>query len=186
LPDARVQAADAKVVDGVQLVAPGMKISLEVNYSGSAEERQKIVDRFTKQLTDNGVIIADGQSTKLICETKAGQSQTGTFHHNNMFGNVPDRGDETVTATQTIYRVAFEADGKELWAVTSISGGYLPNMIWEKKGQSAADVIADENKPQLGFFLRVDLPKTILKPADPVGTSQFASTGGVGRPRNGR
>jgi hypothetical protein len=183
LPDARVRAADQKIADGVAAVREGMSVSLEVNFSGSAEDRQKIVDRFTRQLAANGITIADGLSTKLICETKAGKSETGTYGGNAFSRN--NRGPETVTATQTIYRVAFEADGKELWAVNNQSGGYLPNLIFEKQNQSAADVIAEENKPQLSWFLSVNLPRRILKPADPAGTSPFASTGAVGRPRNG-
>jgi hypothetical protein len=184
LPDARVRAADAKVPDGVPLVKEGMAVSLQVNVDGSAEDRQKIVDRFTRQLTENGITIADGLPTKLICETKAGNSQTKTYRP-DVF-NRTHHGDETVTVTQTLYRVAFEVDGKEVWAVNNQSGGYLPNMIFEKQNQSAADAVAEQNKPQLSWFLSVILPKTILKPADPIGTSPFASTNAVGRPRNGR
>lgn len=178
LPDARAAAADRTVADGLQLVGPGTKISLEVNYSGSDDDKKKIVDRFTRELTANGVEVADGQSVKLICETKTGKSETETYR----FGG--NRGDETVTATQTIYRVAFEADGKELWAMTSVTGGYLPWTVFVKKGQSAADALANENKPQLNFFLQTHIPAVIIKPADPVGQSPFGASPTGGRVRN--
>jgi hypothetical protein len=180
-PDPKVLAADQHIADGVLLVQPGSKVSLQVNVDGTADDRQKITDHFTQLLSDGGLTIADGQPVRLIVETKAGQSQTKTY--TRMFGNANGNGNETVTATQTICRIAFEADGKEVWAVTSTSGGYLPNQLWLKKDQSAADAIAQQNKPQLSWFLKNDIPQTILKPTDPAGSEPFPATEAVGRMR---
>jgi hypothetical protein len=182
LPDQPALLADKKALGGVFLLRPGASVALQVSVNGTDDDRKRITDRLTAQLQEANITISDSAPVKLVAETKNGDTHTQTYRPTSIGQNSNQT--ETVSATTTIYSLSYVVDGKPVWAVTSQSGGYLPMFIYHKKDQSAADVIAEENKPKLDFFFNATVPTSILTPQPPetIGNTPLGTP--VGRTRN--
>ncbi len=181
VPDPKVASADQHTEDAAFAVQPGSRISLEVNVNGSADDRQKVIDRLTRQLQANGVTVADGLPVKLVAETKAGETHSQTYRSMGFGG---DGHTETVTSTSTIFSLSFVVDSKPVWTTSSQTGGILPMFVYHKKDQSIGDAVGQDNQNSVEWFLHVPFPRTILKPRDPLGSSPLGAVSG--RSRNGR
>jgi hypothetical protein len=175
LPDSKILTLDKKLPEGTIVIQPGAKVSLEVNVNAPDDERKKIVDRLTRQLQDAGLAVADGQSIKLVADSKETGSRQVTYH--SRFGG----SSETVSVSNTEMSLTFTVDSKPVWSITSVTIGSAPIMVFHTKDKSIAETLADRNKPRFEWFLSTSLPKTILKPEDPAGSSPFGVAGGRSR-----
>ena len=185
VPDARVTDAERTLLDGTLAVKPGLAVSLEVNVpAGTDDDRLRLTDRFRQQLETNGLTVADGQPVKLAVRTTNGKSETKTYRRSTAFGgfNQPSAGEESVTATATVFDVSFEVDGKPVWQLTSEVGGYLPMWVPLKQGQSIGDAVNERTRPTLAWFFQQKIPREVLASTAPVGASPL--TGTAGRTRN--
>lgn len=173
--DASVKAAVDALRDGDALVRPGSKVSLEINLSAPEEMRQKIVAHLTRELTDNGVVVADGQPVKLLASAAAGDSQEMVYRQ---IGRGPMSEGQKINVTQTKYKLAFAADGKDVWELNSVSG-YAPIFLHMKPGQTVEQAASEQTQATFGWFLSISLPKVVLKPSEPsaAGSSTLTSTG---------
>jgi hypothetical protein len=183
VPDPPAKVADRKLTDGDLAVKPGAAVSLEVSLSGGSDaDRREIIDRYTRQLVDDGYTVADGQPVKVVVRTGAGKSVTGQYHTvTGMFTNGDAPPVETVTATQTVYELSWQVAGQTVWLIDSVSGGVLPRFVFRRRDQSYADVVNAMNKPDLAWFLQQHVPREVLASTDAVGTSALTAAGA--RPR---
>jgi hypothetical protein len=187
VPDVLAKVADRKLKDGDLAIKPGVAVSLEVSVSGGTDaDRREIVDRYTRQLTDDGYTVADGQPVKVVVRTGAGKSVSTQYRTvTGMFTNGEVPPVETVTATQTVYELSWQVAGKTVWSIDSVSGGVLPAFVWRSRDQSYADVVGAMNKPDLAWFLQQHLPREVLASTDPAGTSALTAAAAP-RPRVAR
>jgi hypothetical protein len=178
IPDDKIRQAQKHLQDGEFLVRPGTSVSLEVN-GIDGDFRQKLIDHFTRRLTDNGLTVADGQPIKLVVESKSVDSHNVQYRSN---GRNPQN--ESVTISDTVLSISYVMDSKPLWSTDSVTRGSAPIFVFRKKDQSISDAVNEMNKPKYQWFLSTGIPATILKPADPAGSSPFGQIGG--RTRNSR
>jgi hypothetical protein len=71
-----------------------------------------------------------------------------------------------------------------VWSVNSETFGSAPHMVWHKKDQSIADTLKAQNKPKLDWFTVTSIPKSVLKDAQPAGSSVLTVI--TGRTRTSR
>jgi hypothetical protein len=172
-PDSKALLADKKLPDGQFIVQPGSHVSLEVNGIDKPEDRQKIITRLTQRLTDAGLVVEDNQPIKLVAESKLVDQHQVTYQTHGL-----NRQTENVTIGNTVQSISFVMDGKPIWSVDSVTRGMAPMFVFRDKGQSIADAVHGVSDPKTDFFLTTGIPRTILKPTDPAGTSPFGQFGG--------
>ena len=151
---------------------------MEVGIEGTEEQRQKIAVAITAQLKRNGINVAPGRPVKLIARTEQGKTNTQTYERRNFGFGPPSREVETVSVTEKITRVFFEAGGKVLWENRTVSG--TPWHVSAKEGQSIGQAVQAASSFNLAFLESVRVPAYVAKvdEAKPIGASRW-SMGGV-------
>lgn len=166
---------------GVQslLVKPGDTVSLEVAIEGTPEQQKKIADAITAQLRRNGIGVAAGQPVKLIARTEQGKTESRTYERRNFGGfGPPSRETETVSVTEKITRIYFEANGQVAWENRTVSTA--PWMVNSKQGESIGSAVNAASSFNLQFLESVRVPVYVPQPAETVGFGQSRwSMGGV-------
>lgn len=170
-----LKAADA-LEPTEMLVKPGDKVTLDLSIEASDDERKRIVAALTKQLTDAGLTIADGQPIRLVARTEQGKTESRVYQRWGGFGPGGPR-QEAASVTEKITRLAFEVDGKVAWETRSVNFG--GGMVSIKQGQSIADAVAAGNTYNTGFLATVHVPAKVPRPVEPekLGKSQFMFAG---------
>jgi hypothetical protein len=71
-------------------------------------------------------------------------------------------------------RLKFVYQGQPAWET---SGTNVPGVVSLKKGENIADKLRESEKPDYGFFNRVQLPKFLQKPAQGQGAGSSLTLG---------
>ena len=85
----------------------------------------------------------------------------------------------TVNFRPMISEVDLQVNGESAWA--SGTETFLPGILMSKAGQSTQDAIRAYEKPDIGFFANLPLPRQIVKPKyrEGLGASQLTGAGVV-------
>ena len=156
-------------------IKPGIEVGLEIRVPGNPEEIQKITERITASLQENGIKVVPGAPIALEAVVEQGKTQTETYH--NMMGL--DRNTQTVSVTEQISRLSFKENGQPLWERQSSTGGYAPAVVTHQKDESVQQAIDKRQGSPLYFFLHVSLPKYVARPGEKgaYGASQLTPQG---------
>jgi hypothetical protein len=143
-------------------VQPGSKVSLEINFQGPPEARQKVEANVRQQLQRNGVTVAEGQPVRLLVSSGEGELR----------GPEAARGQ---TGTQLNFRVAYiGGEDTVLWQVAGRSTQGAP--VSRPLGQGKVLVPRDT---RFAFFDSVRIPQLVPKPLAmvPAGRSDLSWRG---------
>lgn len=171
------ERAKALPASGVLLVRPGAKISLEFDFEGPPDMRQKAEQNVRDQLRENNITVADGQLVRLLVRSKPGKTKEVSYGSGSLI-----RGpQETLSVTEQVHRVAFlSGGGTVLWEATWSFGG--EGLFFRKQNQSMAEVIEERKVQSYRYFASIKLPKFIPKPLSliPPGRSNLTPQGPKG------
>ena len=160
LPQPEVlQAADSLKPEEFLAVRPGTKVSLELQGAVNGDDLQKLTAALEEQLTKKEISVAAGSPISLRATVENGKSETKTYRSIGGRG----RGEETVTSTQRIFRLALVENGKVLWEATGGAGG-TPTFLHTQNGESAqAAVDRLQQSSPLWFFSNVQVPRRVVR-----------------------
>ncbi len=161
--------ADKQLHDGEFAIQSGASVSLQINLSCSVEDNQKITEALTRRLEKAGYIVADNQPTQLVVADKDTNARQVTYR-----GRGIDRSQETVTISNNVESLSFVTNSKPIWTVNATVYGNAPMVVFHKANESIAQTLAKQKKSHLDWFTTVGVPRGILKPADPIGSSPLA------------
>ena len=156
-----VKVAAGLSEENLQAVKPGTEVSLNVSIpSLKPDELKQVVSSLSQRLKANGVSVVTGAPITLEAAVEAGKTETQTYH---VIGR---GGEETVSATQQIFRLSFKENGRTLWERKNVTGG-TPMMIFAQEGESLQDSVNKQRTSPLRFFLDTTLPQYVTRyPAD--------------------
>ena len=179
-PAARKHAASLRVND-LLLIRPGAKVSLDIQFDGPPEAREKAEARARAELTQHGVTVADGQPVRLLISSKAGETKQIGYGR-TMFGPGGRREpEETLSVTEQIHRVALLVGEKTV--VWEANGRFTGQGIFRKEeSKSMGEVIEEAKQNSYRFFEHIEIPKVIPKPMAliPPGRSALTPQGPTG------
>ena len=171
------ERATALPANDVLVVRPGAKISLDFDFDGPADMREKAEQNVRDQLRQNGVTVAEGQLVRLLVSSKPGKTKEIGYGSGSRL-----RGpEETLSVTEQIHRVAFlSGGGTVLWESTWSFDG--EGLFVRKQGQSMAQVVGERKVSSYRYFASIKLPKFIPKPLSliPPGRSNLTPQGPKG------
>jgi hypothetical protein len=160
-PAARQRAAALDAKD-VMVVRPGAKVSLDVQFDGPPEARQKAEARARAELERNGVTVADGQPVRLLISSAPGETKDLGYGRTNLRTGRREV-EETVSVTQQLYRVALLAGEKTvLWETRSGFTGQ--GLFLKEENKSMVQVIEESKAKSYRFFENVQIPRLVPKP----------------------
>jgi hypothetical protein len=167
---AQVMQADAQLTDGTFEIQRGTKVSLVLNISCSDTEKEKITEALTRRIQQAGLILADNQPIQLAVDVKDYNPRKVTYR-----GMGFSRGNETVTVFSTAEVLSFVKDSKPIWSVYSADSGFAPIVVLRRNNESVADALQHQKEARLDWFTKIGIPQTVLKPADPAGSSPLTA-----------
>ncbi len=178
LPDPAARNAAASVnADQEFVLHPGMKVSLDVRLSGDA--RQKVYDSLKKRLTDNGLIVADGQPMKVTAYTEDGTEHEMQYHSFGIARGVAPMTHMKVRDIKNIVAIQ-SPDGKNIWQRLYVVGP--PFGLTLKEGQTINQAVAEHMVPNIGFFQSVNTPAYLPRSRTGLGTSKLTASGAQAMP----
>ena len=154
LPGPNVDDVDASLDRRSLLVLqPGSSIRIDVKADQFNDQVRAAIER---QVADNGWISDPAAPIVLTAEMKRGETQQVTY---DFSGRRPQ---ETVSVTPYISSVRIDGGGQTAWTAGTSSGA--PGMIALSEKQSAQEEVNRWQKPNPGFFEKLDLPEEIMDP----------------------
>jgi hypothetical protein len=163
-------------------VHPGASMSIEVSLPDPLGE--KTMTALKNGLTNNGVIVAEGQPLKVTATTEQGQSREISYRTMGAPRFGPFAGGETkMDVNEVIQKLTIvDADGKKLWErVSLITPPFFLNL---KKDQDISAAVSEAMEPKAGFFTQTMLPKFVPKARETAGygTSHLTPQGLITKP----
>ncbi|MDE0935862.1 MAG: SHD1 domain-containing protein [Mariniblastus sp.] len=176
LPHKNLAAQTAQLdPDDLLVLNPGSEVSIELDLPLKRPEQDKIRERVTAMLKNNGVAVRGTAKLKLVLKiTKGKQEKAEMSSITDPFGR---RGTESIKYTPQIGSVTLVKDGIDVWR-TGRRFGPL-GMIQLKEGESAQAAAKRLCKPDPSFFQSVEIPKYIgqLPGGKPLGQSTISEQG---------
>jgi hypothetical protein len=171
LPHETVQAAVAGIDPGeIYALAPGGAVALQVN---AGAEAQAVRQAMEKRIAANGWKLAPDSPVRIIATVKPGEARTETYSEGLGGGGAAS----SVTFRPMISEVDVQVNGESAWSAGTQT--FLPGILVSKQGQSTQDAVRAYEKPDIGFFANLALPRQIVKPQhqEGLGASQLAGAG---------
>jgi hypothetical protein len=171
LPHETAKAAVAGINPGeVYALTPGGAVSLQVNAGAEAAAIRQALEQ---RIAANGWKLAPDSPVRIVVTLKAGESRTETFRE----GLGGTGGATTVTFRPTISEVDVQVNGESAWSTGTETA--LPILLTARAGQSMQDAARAYEKPDLGFFANLPLPRQIVNPKhrEGLGSSQLTAAG---------
>ena len=153
-----IDAADAARDEDLFVIRPGITVSLDVTgIQGTDDDRDRVRDGLLRVLNKNRFAVADNAPIKVTATFATAPDQQVTYHFHGQ------RPDETVSVKQFAYKleVTDAAATAPLW--TRTTGNGVPQAVWLKKDETAADVVAKMSKPDLDYFEHAGLPEYVQR-----------------------
>lgn len=169
LPGPGVENADAAVdLDSMMVVKPGSQVRLDVQCGADSPRIQAALEAKIKA---NGWVLSPDSTNVLVAKMDRGTQQNKTYRMN-------DGSTQSASFMPYVSTLQMTVGGKLAWESAS-RNGFLPGMIWLKKGDTAQAEADRTTKPDPDFFQRVDIPAKILDPAKShgFGTSEIGVKG---------
>ena len=156
LPHAAARSVAAALKeDDLLAVKPGSAINLRIKVTGTAQEQDTVRNAITKSIRESGITVSSRARVLLEASSEPGESRKVTYRG---FGS----GEETITATPQICRLKITESGRTLWEASHVRD--VPTFLSLKKGQTAQQAVAAQQKPDFSFFSRVQVPKYVTRP----------------------
>jgi hypothetical protein len=156
------ERAVSKGVDaeGILMIKPGMKVSVEV--SVPAPEGEKVKELLLKSLAKAGIEVAEGQRVKLVLRRSEGKREEKDYR---IVGSDPanpmvDKR-ETATSVEQISVFGVEVDGKMVWERKT---AFQPQVYQLEKDQTVASALEEASKMQSGNLYVSWMPAYWVRP----------------------
>jgi hypothetical protein len=156
----------------IYALSPGGAVSLQVNAGAEAGAIRQALEQ---RIAANGWKLAAESPVRIVVTLKAGESRTESFRE----GLGGTGAATSVTFRPTISEVDVQVNGESAWSTATETA--LPIILTSRAGQSMQDAAREYEKPDLGFFAKLPLPRQIVKPKyrEGLGTSQLTGAGVV-------
>jgi hypothetical protein len=142
----------------------GTTVKLNVNGIPDAGQREQVRKALVDRLQTIGCQAGDNGTIELAASMEGPKDRDVRY----MFGG----GDYKVK--EYIARLKFVYQGQSAWET---SGSNVPGVVSLKKGENIADKLRESEKPDYGFFDRVQLPKFLQKPSQGQGAGSSLTLG---------
>lgn len=139
--------------------------NVKVNVSGirDVSQRAHVLDAMTKRLQAIGCSAGPAGSIELLAIVDGPKERTVSF-----FSSGDYKMQEYIAKIQFIY------EGQPAWEASSTN---VPGVVSLKKGENIGSVLKEREKPDYGFFDRVELPRFLQKPAGGQGPNRSLTLG---------
>lgn len=142
----------------------GTTVKVNVNGISDAGQREQVRRSLVDRLQTIGCQAGDNGTIELVASMEGPKDRDVRY----MFGG----GDYKVK--EYTARLKFVYQGQPAWET---SGTNVPGVVSLKKGENIADKLRESEKPDYGFFNRVQLPKFLQKPAQGQGANSSLTLG---------
>jgi WD40 repeat protein len=142
----------------------GTTVKLNVNGVPDAGQREQVRKALVDRLQTIGCQAGDNGTIELAATMEGPKDRDVRY----MFGG----GDYKVK--EYTARLKFVYQGQSAWET---SGSNVPGVVSLKKGENIADKLRESEKPDYGFFDRVQLPKFLQKPTQGQGAGSSLTLG---------
>jgi hypothetical protein len=150
------EAAQSLNREELMVVKPGSRMQLVVQ---AGPDTQRVQDALVKKIQANGWVLDPQAEMVMLARLEVGQTQSVTYR---MMGGFSGGSTQTATVTPYISSIKINLGEKVIWQSASSSGA--PPMVRLKEGESVQNEVSRWQKPDPGFFDRVDIPARILDP----------------------
>ena len=142
----------ARQLDPEELLAiePGMTVSIQLQVTGTPQQRDRIHAALVEQLESNGMQIADGGYVLLRATAKPGKPERVSYHRFGLIG----QSEHTVTPMDTI--VELVVDGQTVWKHEGQTGA--PHMLHLEEGESADQAIRRSIQSSVDYIGQIWIP----------------------------
>jgi hypothetical protein len=154
------EAAQSLNREELMIVKPGTHMRLTVQ---AGPDTQRVQNALVNKIQANGWVLDPNADMEMHGRLEVGKTQTVTYQ---MFGGFSRGGSgstQSATVTPYISSIKITQGEKTIWQSASSSGA--PPMVRLREGESVQDQVGGWQKPDPGFFERVDIPASILDPA---------------------
>lgn len=156
LPDQAARSATASLdADGLLVIKPGMKVSLEINLGSSSEDQQKATEGLTARLQKSGLIVEEGSPLKLTCTIRPGESQKIEYRDFRSFKSTSHN------ATSQILEIAYVSGSEKLWSYESKTSP--PHMLSLNEGENVNQALKREMRQDPARIGSIWIPGYVAK-----------------------
>jgi hypothetical protein len=156
-----VAAAASPRLNDLLLIKPGAKVALAFNAAGEEAQRTKAQEALKKAIADAGLVLDDAAPIRIVATTETGKPYEVQYTPIGVSNRAPQK----VNITPQVTRLKIEFEGKTAWETTTTVRPGI-GVVQLKEGQTIEQVIAEQSKPDLLFFSRVQIPRYLQKPSD--------------------
>lgn len=177
VPHAPVQAAARKLAGGdekLMAVRPGTRVALKVDAPSNIDQDVMLAG-LTSAVEKAGWKVAE--SSDIVVTAKIQQGESEDYHFRSMGVPRLNRPSKTVSIRPYKASLRITQGGTELWTVRSSK--MVPFIVHLDRGQTIEAKMKEYEKPDPGYFERVNLPSRILK-------ADISKNVGRSRIKNGR
>jgi hypothetical protein len=156
------------------VVKPGAKVQVDVSGVGSHADQEAVKAALTDQLEELGMKVV---SSSPVVLTASVEKTTGEPVSDRMLTQPGEP--TTVHVDKSIARLRITVKDKLCWEVSSASLR-APLVLRSRPGQTREEALAEyQQRPQLGFFQAIKLPRYVAAPAagGVYGTSELTALG---------
>jgi hypothetical protein len=150
------QAAETLNRDELMIIKPGTAMRLTVQ---AGPDTQRIQDALVKKIQANGWVLDPTAQVEVLARLEIGKTQNVTYR---MMGGFSGGSNQSASITPYISSIKINMGKKVIWQSASSSGA--PPMVRLREGESVQNEVNRWQKPDPGFFDRVDIPARILDP----------------------
>ncbi len=134
-------------------IGPGDPISIVFQGGDFSADSRKIEAAMRKAIENSGYRVTQNAQNQMFISITRGKPRTETYR------TIGYGGSESVTFTPVTSKVELKQAGKTIWQRSTTSG--LPYFLHDDSLENAA---RRAEKPNVGFFENMKLPKQLLKP----------------------
>ncbi len=150
------QAAASLNRDELMIIKPGTPMRLTVQ---AGPDTQRIQEALVKKIQANGWVLDPNAQVVMVARLEIGKTQNVTYR---MMGGRSSGSSQSASITPYISSIKINLDKKVIWQSASSSGA--PPTVRLRDGESVQNEVNRWQKPDPGFFDRVDIPARILDP----------------------
>lgn len=164
-----VRAAEKLDPDTLLVIRPGLEVNLRMNFSGTAEQQQRVKDALTKRLEDAGMRIVPQSPVALVATIKAGKPTKVQYRAFNS----STASEHTVP--QQILELSYTVNGKPVWTYSTQS--WAPHWLELQQGETIDQALVRATKQNPEQFESIFVPAYVAA-GPPEGPGQSPWPGG--------
>ncbi len=136
----------------------GTRVQLDVSGIEDAERRDEVRQQLEQKLESQGFQVDEQGTIRLVASTERGDRRSISYRTIGRGFGV-----RTYQIREFVSRLVFEYEGQTAW---QSRGTNLPGFVRLEEGQTMERYLRRSERPNYGFFERIELPRLLMKPTN--------------------